>query len=111
MLKHLLGTDGDTFTMSHPTVLRPKSVGSLVLSGPGIDNPPIIDPNYLDHADDVRVLIEGVKVLKKMEETEAFKKHDIHVVHEKLLCGGQDESFSDAYLECFARDEFDSYNI
>ena len=29
VFRHLLGTDGDTFTMSHPTVLRPKSVGSL----------------------------------------------------------------------------------
>ena len=29
VFRHLLGTDGDTFTMAHPTVLRPKSVGSL----------------------------------------------------------------------------------
>ena len=29
VFRHLLGTEGDTFTLSHPTVLRPKSVGSL----------------------------------------------------------------------------------
>ena len=110
MFRHLLGIDGETFTMTHPTVLRPKSIGSLVLSGPSIDDPPIIDPNYLDHPDDIRVLVEGLKVLKRMEETESFKKHDIQVVQENLLCGRYDP-FSDDYLECFSRDEIDSYGV
>ena len=95
--------------MAHPTVLRPKSVGSLVLSGPSIDDPPIIDPNYLDHPDDIQVLIEGLKVLKKMEETEAFKKHDIEVAHEDLLCGRYHDAFSDAYMECFAREYMSAF--
>lgn len=82
-----------------------------MLSGPNIDDPPIIDPNYLDHPDDVRVLVEGLKVLKRMEETEAFKKHDIRVAREELLCGRDHEPFSDGYLECFARDGFSSYGI
>ena len=81
-----------------------------MLSGPNIDDPPIIDPNYLDHPDDVRVLVEGLKVLKRMEETEAFKKHDIRVAREELLCGRDHEAFSDGYLECFARDGFSSYD-
>ena len=111
VFRHLLGIDGDTFTMAHPTVLRPKSFGSLALSGPRVDDPPIIDPNYLDHPDDVRVLIEGLKVLKAMEETEAFKKHGIRVARENLLCGRHHDPFSDGYLQCYARDEIDSYNM
>ena len=91
--------------MVHPTLLRPKSVGSMVLSGPSINNPPVIDPNYLDHPEDLPVLIEGLKVLKRMEKTKAFRKHDIHVVGDNLLCGGIYEPFSDAYLECYARDK------
>ena len=57
-----------------PSLLRPKSRGSVMLSGPSIDDPPIIDANYLDHPEDVRTLVEGMKFLKKLEDTVAFRQ-------------------------------------
>ena len=59
----------------------------MTLSGPSIEDPPIIEANYLDHPDDVRTLVEGVKYLKKFEATEAFEKQGLHLKKDKLLCG------------------------
>ena len=87
-----------------PTLLRPKSRGSVVLGGPSIHDPPIIDTNYLDHPDDIRTLVEGMKFAKKMEETEAFKKYEIRLVQDHLLCGSLHEPFTDSYFECFVRE-------
>ena len=87
-----------------PTLLRPKSRGSVTLGGPSIHDPPIIDTNFLDHPDDISTLVEGMKFVKKMEETEEFKKHDIKLLQDELLCGNHHEPFTDAYYECFVRE-------
>ena len=87
-----------------PSLLRPKSRGSVTLSGPSIDDPPIIDANYLDHPDDVRALVEGMKFLKKLEDTEAFKEHGLHLRADQLLCGDHHEPLSEAYYECYVRE-------
>jgi choline dehydrogenase len=36
--------------------------------------PPIIEPNYLSHKDDVRDLLDGVKLLRKLAQTKSFSK-------------------------------------
>ena len=87
-----MGFQANLFSIELPT--RPKSRGSVTLGGPSIHDPPVIDTNYLDHPDDVRTLVEGMKFAKKMEETEAFKKHDIRLIQDQLLCGNQHEPFS-----------------
>ena len=87
-----------------PTLLRPKSRGSVTLSGPSIKDPPIIDTNYLDHPDDLRTLVEGLKIVKKLEGTEAFKKYGMELIQDRILCGDHLEPYSDEYYECFARE-------
>ena len=87
-----------------PTLLRPKSRGSVTLSGPSIHDPPIIDVNFLDHPDDVRTVVEGMKFVKELEKTETFKKYEMHLLQDHLLCGDHLEPFSDAYFECYARE-------
>lgn len=87
-----------------PTLLRPKSRGSITLSGPSIHDPPIIDLNLLDHPDDVRTLVEGMKFIRELEKTEAFMKHEMHMFQEHLLCGDHLEPNSDAYFECYVRE-------
>ena len=74
------------------------------LSGPSINDPPIIDANYLDHPGDVRTLAEGMKFVKKLEDTEAFKERRIKIIQDQMLCGDSHEPQSDAYLECYARE-------
>ena len=86
-----------------PTLIHPKSRGSVTLSGPSIHDLPIIDVNYLDHPDDVRTVVEGMKFIKDLEKTDAFKKYGLHMIQEDFLCGNY-EPFSDAYFECFARE-------
>ena len=88
----------------YPTLLRPKSTGSVTLSGPSIDDHPIIDTNYLDHPNDLQTLVEGMKFLKGLEKTDAFKKYDILMIADQLLCGNDYELFSDAYFECYIRE-------
>ena len=87
-----------------PTLLRPKSRGSVTLGGPGIHDLPIVDTNYLDHPDDVQTLVEGLKLVKKLEGTEAFQKYGMELVQDSVLCGDHLEPYSDKYYECFARE-------
>ncbi len=45
-----------------PGITRPKSRGTVRLSGPGPDDPPIIDPNYFSHPDDMAAMIAAVRL-------------------------------------------------
>ena len=87
-----------------PTILRPKSRGSVTLGGPSISDAPIIDTNYLDHQDDVQTLVEGLKIVKSLEETEPFKRYDIRLIQDQMLCGDRFKPYSEEYYECFARE-------
>ena len=86
-----------------PTLLRPKSRGSVTLGGPSIHDPPVIDANFLDHPDDLRTLVEGLKFMKTLEETEEFKKYDIRLIQDHMLRGDHLMPDSDEYYERFAR--------
>ena len=56
---HEAGADlnGVTFL---PTLLHPKSVGRISLRSRDPLDPPQIDPNYLDHSDDIEHLLYGL---------------------------------------------------
>lgn len=58
-----------------PILLRPKSKGIITLQSADPFVPPLIDPKYLSHPDDVSVLAEGVKLTRKLAETAAFQKY------------------------------------
>jgi choline dehydrogenase len=48
----------DSFFMLN-TLVRPKSTGNIVLSGPDPNAYPLINPGYFTHPDDIKVLVEG----------------------------------------------------
>ena len=50
----------------------PRSRGRVRLRSSDPSKPPIIEPNYLSHKEDVRDLLEGVKVLRKLAQTDSF---------------------------------------
>jgi choline dehydrogenase len=50
----------------------PRSRGRVQLKSSDPSELPIIEPNYLSHKDDVRDLLEGVKVLRKIAQTDSF---------------------------------------
>ena len=58
--------------MLAPALLQPRSVGTVRLASADFRSPPLIDPRYLTHQQDVDVLLEGNKiilhVLKKIKK-------------------------------------------
>ena len=72
-----------------PTLLHPKSSGEVRLDPSGEKyDPPIMDPKYLSHPDDVEVLLKGIRFAEKMLNTSAFDmfrtKGDISLLNEFL---------------------------
>lgn len=58
-----------------PGVVTPKSVGTLELRSADPADPPRIDPNYLAEDDDMTVLVEGVKLARKIMQSSAFDSY------------------------------------
>lgn len=55
--------------------IRPKSRGAVTLVSADPSVPPVVDPNYLDHPDDMRVTIDGFKEMRKILDTPAFSEY------------------------------------
>jgi choline dehydrogenase len=55
-----------------PTLLSPHSRGSITLRSKDAFDAPIIRANYLDDVADLRVLVEGIKLARKIGEARAF---------------------------------------
>ena len=51
----------------------PRSRGSVHLRSSDPSSPPVIKPNYLSNESDVKDLLEGVKILRKLVKTESFR--------------------------------------
>ena len=65
-----MGKDGVTFV---PILLRPKSMGTIRLASSNYQDHPIIDPQYLKHPDDVKTLVEALKISKNVLDSKHFK--------------------------------------
>jgi glucose dehydrogenase (acceptor) len=95
---------GRDSVLASVALVRPKSVGKILLRNKNPMTPPLIDPNYLNHPDDLEVLVEGVKTtVKLLEDTSPFKQFNstISQVH---LPGCEAFTFkSNKYWECVVR--------
>lgn len=47
-----------------PILLHPKSRGTIRLQSNDPFDPPLMDPNYLDHPDDIKTFLRGMEYLK-----------------------------------------------
>ncbi|MDS4043001.1 MAG: choline dehydrogenase [Candidatus Competibacter sp.] len=56
----------------HVCDLRPKSRGYLTLKSADPRDPPLIQPDYLSHPDDLETLLAGVKTCRKILAARAF---------------------------------------
>lgn len=63
--------DGHGFSIG-PTLVRVKSRGHIKLRSADPLAYPIIQPNYLAHEDDMEVLVQGVKLARKIAHSPAF---------------------------------------
>ena len=49
-----------------PGITRPKSRGVVRLTGPGADDPLLIDPRYLSHPDDMATMLRAVRLTREI---------------------------------------------
>lgn len=63
------GADGYVLGVS---VLQPFSRGSVKLAGPTVQTPPVIDPNYLGDDQDMRIMIEGLRIAREIGAANAL---------------------------------------
>ena len=64
----------DGFTIL-PTLLHPKSRGTVTLSSSSSKEAPIIQPNFLKEKEDLDQLVKGGKLVFKIMEDQAMKNH------------------------------------
>jgi len=59
----------------HVCVLRPKSRGSVTLRDADPASPPLIDPNYLSHPDDLALTIRGARLVYRILDQQPLRRH------------------------------------
>ncbi|RKG40480.1 GMC family oxidoreductase [Acinetobacter rongchengensis] len=57
----------------HVCLLNPKSRGSIKISGPSIDDPLLIDPDFYGDESDLEEMVKGFKKTKQLMESTVFK--------------------------------------
>ncbi|XP_014357823.2 glucose dehydrogenase [FAD, quinone] [Papilio machaon] len=88
-----------TFSMN-PVLIRPRSVGRLMLRSANYSDHPRIHPNYFHHPDDLRALREGLRLVEKVISTKAFQRFATRI-HNVPFPGCEHYKFdSDDYWEC-----------
>lgn len=86
----------------HVCLLDPHSRGRVTLSGADAAAPPLIDPAFLAEPDDVRRLVRGFKIMRRILQQDALARH-----------GGRELAASaaaqtDEQIEQFVRDHADT---
>ena len=72
--------DGHWYTIG-PTLIHPQSRGSITLRSSNPLEPPAIQPNYFSSEADLRLLVEGVKLGRRIGEAkkfDAFRGREMH---------------------------------
>ncbi|MCC2636811.1 MAG: glucose-methanol-choline oxidoreductase [Moraxellaceae bacterium] len=58
----------------HVCLLRPKSHGTVSLKDRNPETPPVIDPKFLDHPDDIETLVAGYKMTERLMKAPALAR-------------------------------------
>ena len=59
----------------HVAVMHPQSRGEVRLNSPDPRDKPQLNPNFLSHPEDLRKLVEGVHLIRRLATTAAFRRH------------------------------------
>lgn len=82
-------------------LLHPYSTGSISLQSADPFDDPLIDPNYYDDERDVKMMIDGIKLVLRLIETQPFKKIGARLRDHKVP--GCEELQGDEYWVCYIR--------
>ncbi|KAF5293604.1 hypothetical protein FQA39_LY03089 [Lamprigera yunnana] len=86
-----------------PVLLRPRSKGTIRLSDKNSRSHPLIDPNYLSDPYDVRILLKGIELIKKIIKTEPMQRLGAKL-NTKKFPGCENLTIdSQPYWECYIR--------
>ena len=86
-----------------PMLLRPQSKGTIRLASTDPHDHPLIDPRYFAVEQDLRVLVEGVKIALALSRTKAFQELGTRF-YAKPFPGCEDYAVhTDEYWACFIR--------
>jgi choline dehydrogenase len=93
--------EGHGFTMS-PTLVRVKSKGHMELRSADPFEPPLLDPNYLADEADMEVLVEGVKLGRRIIQSPAFDDYrgEEFVPGESIQTDDDIREFIRDYVQC-----------
>ena len=92
----------DSFSIM-PVWLRPKSVGWIKLRSNDPYDKPVINPNYFNDPQDLKVMIEGVRIAYALGNTQALKKFGAKF-YDKPFPGCEGYQFwSDDYIGCWIK--------
>jgi choline dehydrogenase len=88
----------------HVTLLRPRARGSLSLRSPNPADSPLVDPNYLGDAMDLRQLIEGLRIAREIAGAAPLRQ----ALARELLPGpdAQDDAALAGYIRKTARTDW-----
>lgn len=89
--------------ITYVCLLNPKSVGHIELKSKNYTEDPIIFANYLEHPEDVEILVKGIREKQKFLETEPWVKNGIKDVLLPINACTKYNADSDKYWECYAR--------
>jgi choline dehydrogenase-like flavoprotein len=92
----------DTFSM-YPVLLRPKSRGYIRLRSSNPNDPPVINPRYLTHPDDIIAMVEAMKISIAVGLAPAYRQLGSELFQTIFPGCEIYKTWSDPYLACAAR--------
>lgn len=84
-------------------VLRPRSRGHIRLRDSKPSSYPMITPNYYSDPDDVATILRAIRLMEKLEHTEAFRQMNATLLRTTMEGCNALEYGSDDYWECYVR--------
>lgn len=93
----------DTFSM-YPVLLRPKSRGYIRLRSSNPNDPPIINPRYLTHPDDIHSMVDAMRISIAVGLAAPYREQFNAQLFTTIFPGCEIYPlYSDPYLACAAR--------